>query len=303
LKVLGSDIAFGWQSTVQFSPQLVHNTVKIISLPWAWIIPDEIAYPALTEIVGSRIVLKDGIYHLATQDLVAWWPFLCLSLIAYVLIPRCALLITGIAGLNISLFKQDLSQSSCDQLIYRLETPRLSSLGDTDKQDSSTDRENMGSDDQFKNDVPIEGNYPKTPVIALVHDDVFDDFSDDELRDAVRKNIGYDLHEKIRIGRDPENDRKVLAEIAEMKQKEQEPAVFLLQEAWQPPIEETLTFIKTLREMMGEKAKIILGLTGKPGTHTFFTPVKARDWNVWKKNMDIMGDPFLRLERMVANDN
>ena len=55
--------------------------------------------------------------------------------------------------------------------------------------------------------------------------------------------------------------------------------------------------------MMGKKAKIILGLTGKPGTHSFFTPVEDKHWNVWKKNVDIMGDPFLRMERVVINED
>ncbi|MBW1718378.1 MAG: DUF2868 domain-containing protein [Deltaproteobacteria bacterium] len=79
LKVTGADIAFGWQSTVQVSTEWVFELVRAVALPWSWFVPAEIAYPSLSRITGSHMVLKDGIYSLATEDLVSWWPFLCLA--------------------------------------------------------------------------------------------------------------------------------------------------------------------------------------------------------------------------------
>ena len=79
VQVVTADIAFGWQSTIQFSSDAVYTFVKIFSLPWSWIEPLSIVNPTYAQIQGSRMVLKDGIYHLATPDLVSWWPFLLLS--------------------------------------------------------------------------------------------------------------------------------------------------------------------------------------------------------------------------------
>jgi hypothetical protein len=120
LRVLGTDIAFGWQSTVQLSTHMVYDLVKIIAVPWSWFVPSDVAYPSLAEIEGSRIVLKDGIYHLATQDLVSWWPFLCLAVLFYGLLPRITLLIVGLIAQNRVLGKQEFTHSACDQLMHRM---------------------------------------------------------------------------------------------------------------------------------------------------------------------------------------
>ncbi|GBC60609.1 DUF2868 domain-containing protein [Desulfonema ishimotonii] len=77
------------------------------------------------------------------------------------------------------------------------------------------------------------------------------------------------------------------------------PNVLILQEAWQPPIRETLTFIQALRKILGEQSRIEVGLIGKPGPDTIFTPVKEENWNIWTQKLNTMGDPWLRLERLV----
>ncbi|MBW2660389.1 MAG: DUF2868 domain-containing protein, partial [Deltaproteobacteria bacterium] len=82
-KISTSDLAFGWQSTLQFGAASLYKIIQLIALPWSWFIPRAIAYPSLEEIDGSRILLKEGIYHLATKDLVAWWPFLIFCLLFY----------------------------------------------------------------------------------------------------------------------------------------------------------------------------------------------------------------------------
>ena len=43
IKVVASDIAFGWQSTVQFSPEVVYDLVRHLALPWSWFVPAGIA--------------------------------------------------------------------------------------------------------------------------------------------------------------------------------------------------------------------------------------------------------------------
>ncbi|MBT8361503.1 MAG: DUF2868 domain-containing protein, partial [Deltaproteobacteria bacterium] len=82
-RVVTSDIAFGWQSTLEISSDAIYRLVKTLAIPWSWLIPLDQAYPSLEQIEGSRIILKDGIYNLATQDLVSWWPFLVLCLLCY----------------------------------------------------------------------------------------------------------------------------------------------------------------------------------------------------------------------------
>ncbi|MBL7176109.1 MAG: DUF2868 domain-containing protein [Desulfobacteraceae bacterium] len=302
LRVLGTDIAFGWQSTVQLSTQVVFDLVKLIAVPWSWFIPSEMAYPSLAQIEGSRIVLKDGIYHLATQDLVSWWPFLCLAVLFYGLLPRITLLIGGFITQNRVLCKQEFNQSACDQLMHRMETPRVSTEGrptgaEREKYTAVDDAQHLKDNAIIQEDAVTDNN-----VIALVPDDIYEGFSDDELNTVIYKTMGYHVQEKIRIGEEYQADRAVLDELSQKDWSDVLPNVLILQEAWQPPIQETLSFIQDLRKALGENSRIEVGLIGKPGPDTIFTPVKEEDWNIWNKKIKIMGDPYIRLERLVAHE-
>ena len=65
-KVASTDIAFGWQSTIQFSAEAIFHFVRVLALPWSWCVSSALAYPSLPEIEGSRIILKDGISYLVS---------------------------------------------------------------------------------------------------------------------------------------------------------------------------------------------------------------------------------------------
>jgi hypothetical protein len=69
-------------------------------------------------------------------------------------------------------------------------------------------------------------------------------------------------------------------------------------EAWQPPIKESLFFLKSLRRDVGESMDLVVALVGKPTAHTVFTPPGAMDLSVWHKKIDALGDPWLRIETL-----
>jgi len=302
VRVMGSDIAFGWQSTVQVSPQVIYDIIRAIALPWSWLISPEIAHPSLSQIEGSRMVLKDGIYHLATQDMVSWWPFLCFTVLFYGLLPRTILLITGLMAQLGSIRDLDFCHTACDKLMYRLKTPLVSSESHT---------ADIGADEYFDTtvDIPSEATVPvhnnnisEKTLIALVPDDIFDECLDNELSAVIWKALQRQVRDKIRIDMDYETDGIMLKGLAQTDWGNIQPEILILQEAWQPPIKEILLFIRDIRKIMGEKFGIQLALIGKPGPGTIFTPVKEIDWNTWNQKINIMGDPYLRLKRLVPNE-
>jgi len=297
LRVVGSDIAFGWQSTVRFSSLVVYTLVQFIALPWSWFIPPEIAYPSLDHIEGSRIVLKEGIYHLATQDLVAWWPFLCLSVLFYGLLPRVVLLSVGLIAQNRVARKQDLNYSACVQLIHRMETPLVSTKGRPSASGGEKDPDDSLTTKTITADA--QNRIADKNLITLIPDDIFEQCPDDELNEMVYNTLGYQVEKKIRIGGDYEADEAVLEELGREDWGSAVPKILILQEAWQPPIQETLTFIQGLRKALGRRSRIEVALIGRPGPKTIFTPVKEEDWNMWHKKLVTMGDPYLRLERLI----
>ena len=301
LRVLGTDVAFGWQSTVQLSSRFVYDLVKLIALPWSWFISPEIAHPSLSQIEGSRIVLKDGITHLATQDLVSWWPFLCLAVLFYGLLPRVILMVAGMFAQRRALNGQDFNHSDCSRLMYRMKTPIVTTKGHPIAGTNGIQSgdavvqsgENMGD---------VQGSR-FNHVIALIPDDIYEDLPDEEFNALILTTLGYEIQEKIRIGKDYETDKALLDRLSQKQWDELVPAILILQEAWQPPIEETLKFIQDLRRALGENAPIEVTLIGRPESESIFTPVKEEDWNTWKKRLNSLGDPFLGMERLVADES
>ena len=301
LRVLGSDIAFGWQSTVQLSSGFVYDLVKLLALPWSWFVSPEMAHPSLAQIEGSRIVLKDGITHLATQDLVSWWPFLCLGVLFYGLLPRVMLLVAGTFAQKRALTRQGFNHSACDRLLHRMKTPLVITKGrpmaasngihSGDVVDQST--ETIGT---------VQGSR-MNHLIALVPDDIYEDCPDDEFNGLILKTLGYGVREKIRIGKDYETDKDLLHKLSQKQWGDVVPGILILQEAWQPPIKETLKFIQDLRNALGENARIEVALIGRPESESIFTRVKEEDWNTWKQRLNALGDPFLGMKRLVANES
>ena len=78
--------------------------------------------------------------------------------------------------------------------------------------------------------------------------------------------------------------------------------LLLVQEAWQPPIRENLRFIQDLRTISGDRTMIWVGLIGRPGQDTVFTRATEEEYGVWQQRLKALGDPYLGMERLAAND-
>ena len=122
-RIMVTDLAFGWQSTLPASAQGVHQLVTLLALPWSWALPG--AVPTLVQIEGSRILLKEGIAGLASEHLAAWWPFLCVGMLVYAVIPRLCLLALAFAARRRALSRFDLARPGYQRLIMRMRSPRM----------------------------------------------------------------------------------------------------------------------------------------------------------------------------------
>ena len=301
LRVLGTDIAFGWQSSILFSAEMVYEAAKTIALPWSWLLPPGIAHPTLAQIEGSHMILKDGIYHLATQDLVSWWPFLCLAVLFYGLIPRLLLFAACILFKSRALTGLDFSHSRSDQLVHRMETPRLDTEGET-----LPERLEDSSAPAIAPTAPLkeaDGAPPDRRLVALIPDDIFEECPRDELEALTWKVFGFRIREAVRMGDDDTADGALPARLAKAAHENGRADFFILKEAWQPPIREDLAFIRELRQAVGDRSRIQMGLIGKPSPETIFTRVAEEDWNIWHQKIASLGDPYLRLERLVKHES
>ena len=291
-KVLATDIAFGWQSTLQLSSEAVFHLVQIIALPWAWIVPARFAYPNLVQISGSQMVLKDGIYHLATVDLVSWWPFLCLAVAVYGLLPRVLLLLAGWLTGRSLLAGLEFKTAAQQQLLHRMLTPRLST-------ESRAEIPSVVENEEPEAVKEISEPQISEQVVALIPDEIFTDYSEQELSDLVQRKLGLRIERCQRIDQEGEDEQQILAAINE---KEGSPidSLLLLQEAWQPPIEDFFYFLRQLRSLLGHEVLFSILLIGKPKAETIFTEVREQDYTIWQQKIVALGDPYIQCVRLVG---
>ncbi len=298
LRVIGADLAFGWQSTLQVSAKAVYGIIKWLAVPWSWFVSPDLAYPSLSQIEGSRLVLKDGIYHLSTPDLVAWWPFLCFAVLFYGLLPRIVLFVFGRMTQKYLLNRIELTHSNCDQLVDRMVTPRIQFNGTKEFRSTTTSTGNV--DETL---VKVDNASMDKKFIVLIPDDIFEVGSGDELDILARQSLGGKVVDKIRIDNTDTDDAFTPEHLIPAKAMNDWTHILILKEAWQPPIMEDITFIRTLRHYLGDSTPILVGLIGKPRHETIYTQVSAIDWRTWKEKFTALGDPYLRIERLVHETN
>lgn len=297
IRVFGQDLAFGWESTIQFSSQTIFNFVKTLATPWSWFLPQGFSYPTLAEIEGSKIVLKNGIYHLLTQDLVSWWPFLCLSVIFYGLIPRVILFLVGKYKERKALNGIGFDTAACEKVMIRMKTPGLETRG----KDEVFETREIGNEtihviddkgvDTDESAIVLDKDISGARV--LIPTDIFEDVSENQLKEVLMEKLGVGLIEKIETGLDPETDSRMIGVMSVDMNKGAKSEIVILQEAWQPPIQETRMFLEEIRKAVGKNIKIVILLLGKPKAGQTFTPVIEQDQRMWDSFISKMGDPYL----------
>ncbi len=306
LKVIGADIAFGWQSTLQVSEQFVFTLVQSIALPWSWFVPVNIAYPSLAQIEGSQMVLKEGIYHLATQDLVSWWPFLCLAVLFYGLLPRLALFFVGLGGERRSLARLQFRKTAHRQLLQRMTTPRVSSQAhETNHVEQHFSPEPQYPEEPEEKEKPRifvpEDQVVRHSAVTLIPDELYDQCPLNTLQELVQERLGVTVHETLRTGEEYADDQLIFDQLTEKNRKSTIKNIIILQEAWQPPIQEFFSFLGRLRTLLGADVPLVVALVGKPGSNTIFTPVKKEDLKIWRDNIRALGYPDLQVSELVAS--
>ncbi len=292
IKISTSDLAFGWQSTMQFSAEAIHRGVMFAASPWSWFIPQANSYPTLAEIEGSRIILKEGIYHLTTENLIAWWPFLVFSLLFYGLFVRLTLFLLGKLMEHRSLHHLKLDTPACLALIRRMQTPLVTTQAAPElKKTASVDNPEVMQQ-------PPSGSVPHlTAQVVLIPDDIYPLCPPEKL-EPILQNRGFTIAEAHRFMVSYEEDQQLKQFLTERVWQPGE-GIFILMEGWMVPLVDFLTYLKELRNCLPENNIIHLGLVGRPDT-TIFTPAAATDLTIWRQKIEALGDPYLSIFSLIS---
>ncbi|MCF8069637.1 MAG: DUF2868 domain-containing protein [Desulfobacterales bacterium] len=282
-KVITTDLAFGWQTTLRTAPATIFEIVHTLSRPWAWIIPDHFSAPSLTQVEGSRIILKDGIENLLSTDLASWWAFLCLTVFFYTILPRLILYFIGVY-LEARERRNILNAShAVDRIVSLLTSPHMTFDYDNSVQRRQQDNKNGDS-------VSVIGAVPSySHSAALIPEDIYDAANLKEL---------FKSGETIKISGDFDNDSDMLKHLTGNQDNKLPGGWILVCEAWMPPIKETLDYLKKLGKLAGKSTVIIVGLIGKPSSGgREFSDVSDSDFKVWQDKIKGLGDEKISLTR------
>ncbi|WP_462323912.1 DUF2868 domain-containing protein [Desulfoplanes sp.] len=287
VKVMGSDLAFGWQSTLSIGPQAAYNLVTTIALPWSWLVPSGLAHPTLDQIAGSKMVLKEGIYHLTTPDLVSWWPFLCFAVLTYGLLPRILLYAWSRYRAKQCMAAHPFAASDIDRLFYRMTIPLVETTPRALKPD--TNPTPPPPPPSPAPPTPKSQNTIREQQVMLIPDEIIDDCPLDQLYQQLHQKTG--IRPSSHFPLDPYDPGTCLAHLEPLAWKDNRPRITIIQEAWQPPIREDLDLLKTLATSPGPSTTLTIALIGKPQGRKVITPADKADLTVWKNRVAQMALP------------
>lgn len=299
-KVIFSDMAFAWQSSLQLSPEVVAQLVHGLALPWSWIGPE--AVPTLAQIQGSQMVLKEGVGHLATVDLQSWWPFLCCSVAVYGLLPRCLLLVFGWLRQRRALEQLHFASLQFRPLLQRLTAPRLDTHGmvspvvvpQSAVAESVPQREMIAPTPAPEAVAarPVDCS-PQGQAVVLIAEELYDECPLHALRSHLAQQFpGLIVTPLAFDGFTPPVLPSAEGAVAE---------VLVLAEAWQPPLKETESLLAQLRQTVGSSTPITIVLVGKPAATTMFTPVPSEQLLLWQQKMRALGDAMLAVQPLIPS--
>jgi hypothetical protein len=295
VQVVGKDLAFGWQTTLEPSDATIYEIIRALAWPWRGMVPEGMAHPTLEQISGSRMFLKEGIYHLSTGDLVSWWPFLCFCLMFYGFMPRVLFYAWGVFMERVRLARVTFSHADGLQLVTRLITPLVDSSG------KSFTGDNPPSPLQWTTLIapPHDATGNLAPrFTALIPEDIFEAVEKEDLIRHFAPILGSRQGTCLRVTLDSDSDHQRLKREFAEHPESAKGIVFVLLEAWQPPIREVVTYLEDLRVMLGKTTPVYIGLVGKPRPGGIFSSVEESDWKLWRRKTGALNDPFIILERI-----
>ncbi len=293
-RVIVSDMAFGWQSTLTASSDRVYDLVSFIALPWSWFVPEFLAHPSLEQIEGSRIILKDGISVLATQDLVSWWPFICMGILFYAVIPRGFLIITGILAQKHILHHFNFKRPRFKLLIVRMQSPVLDINADK-TQTNQVSEKNLNNDMKENSSFKTRPDVLDQKALLLVSKSVYSHEIIKSVIKGIETHLFFNVKETQGISFDFDDD----ADIIRQKSQGDVDHVILVHEVWQPPIRGLLHYITQIKAAMPEGKPLWILLTRDSGQADLSVDNTDINYDVWKKAIFKLENPYIVVKRFI----
>ncbi|THB76488.1 MAG: DUF2868 domain-containing protein [Desulfobacteraceae bacterium] len=304
-RVLVRDMAFGWQSTVLSSDQIMFSIVSWMAKPWSWLFSTGWGHPGFEQIQGTRIILKDGISVLATQDLVSWWPFLCLGILCYAVFPRLFLIACGALFQKRRLSRFNFEEQRYQDIIHRMTQPLLA----IQPEETPLDPVAAASEESplpGKHAGTIDSDFPSTGAldsgpesVLLLSTEVFSPQAVERVKAEVFSLTRKTVRAVHDISFDFERDKHLL----DLTALSQTDLIIVAQEAWQPPIKGLLHFFTQLVQSLQGKPSLQLLLTGTADRPDLSLAADHPDLDTWQQAVARLQQPNISIQRFEGHDS
>jgi len=261
------DIAFGWNTTLQVTPELFNQFTQMAALPWQALFPSAVPSLELIEVsqhyrLGNKL---DPELIAQAKALGSWWQFLALSLVVWTLIPRVLLIILTQRNIRLSIERLLLSHPNSSRLLKQMNETYITTHATTDEAENHT---KTSSQKQLQHNKPIQ----TAALIAW-------NFSQDQLAVIIEaKQITAD---QVYFG----GGKNTLKEDSDIIEKVKTPTVILVK-AWEPPMRDLLEFVNDLYSKTAEAVTIL-----PVGTAQKHFSADEADISIWRTKISSLQVP------------
>lgn len=290
------DPAFGWRSRLLDERQ-VEAASAAVAWPWHAVWPEavpsgEVIAATRYSSVAQRYLVEDAPSPDATghaqRPWAAWWPFLVASAVCYGLAPRLLYWMLSGLGVRRALRRISFDRGEIARLCHRMRWPLLQTAG-------------IG--DEASRAWPADGERAAGPAWplperarALCFPGV--DVDDTRLAEMLAERFGaapVATHPVGDIG--GRGDEVALAALDEAPPGE---GVYVVVEAWEPPVGDHLDLLDAVRSRGGETRPILVVLHGWGADGRPDAP-ETRHRSVWERAIRRRGDPRMSVAPLVEH--
>ncbi len=270
-----TDIPFSWSTTLQgVDAAAVHQVTHVLSLPFAWFLPD--AAPSLQLIEHTQYSRLLGRYVVQLNDareVGGWWPFLVACVVTYGFLPRAILLAVSASQTRRALGNLPLSTVAVDRVVRRMRTATVRTAPEALAPQAAPPARDVESSNQIE--VASSADVVLWRGVSMA-------------QEAVSVALKHNFDVTVRQSTEATGAEALPELIAPF---------ILLADAWEPPDKGVRRYLAKLRQAIGPQSRLTVALVGEPKNAK---PTKPReeDFQIWEDRLTLLEDPYLAVESL-----
>lgn len=309
VRMIGTDLTFGWQTTIDGVADVLPTVVAILSLPFGWIsedlqVSDALIHATRFERFGHQFAGGPA----AAQASGAWWPFLVVGSAFWGLVPRSAILllvhrrerqaIAAVLRENAPLRAVQQRLRGLDDSLRALDVPGVGTpvfaRPDGEAQPFAPEALARAAEQQpaLRAQPAAQVEAPQLRAVALFWQ--HDTPPDDAFQARLEQSLGIKPELRALFGNRAAEDARILDDVGTRA-----PDIAVLYvEHFVAPNAGFVRALERVRHAIGPTAPILVVLAWfENGTAQ---PVPPRTLELWTQKLQSLGDPRIRLHAASA---